>query len=154
MPEPNEPHATENASVRYQAEDARISPVILTGIALILLAIVVHAATAWMYIVFASQEDARQAPMPPLVAEKRLKFPRDLKAQRLPGPILQTNEALDLAKFRRAEEARLHSYGWVDAKSGRVHIPIAEAMKRLADPATAKAHGIRVEERKPKGAPR
>ena len=37
----------------------------------------------------------------------------------------------------------LSSYGWVDRRRGIVRIPIDEAMRLLADPKTAEAHGIR-----------
>jgi len=55
--------------------------------------------------------------------------------------------------LRRAEDRRLSNYGWVDRKTGVVHIPIEEAMRQLADPDVAKVHGIRVE-LDPKGARR
>ena len=46
-----------------------------------------------------------------------------------PPPQLQTNPASDLARLRSAAERRLDSYGWIDRKSGIVHIPIAQAMQ-------------------------
>jgi hypothetical protein len=49
-----------------------------------------------------------------------------------PGPRLQTDAAGDLQKFRADEERRLNSYYWVDKQNGIVHIPIEEAMKKLA----------------------
>jgi hypothetical protein len=49
-----------------------------------------------------------------------------------PAPALQTAPATDLAKFRAAEEARLHSYFWVDRAHGIAHIPIEQAMRELA----------------------
>ena len=49
-----------------------------------------------------------------------------------PGPRLQTDAAGDLQKFRADEERRLNSYYWIDKEKGTVHIPIDEAMKKLA----------------------
>lgn len=49
-----------------------------------------------------------------------------------PVPRLETEPAADLATLRASEDKRLDSYGWVDRQKGIVHIPIAEAMKRLA----------------------
>jgi hypothetical protein len=49
-----------------------------------------------------------------------------------PAPRLQVKEGPDFAKFRAAEERRLNTYYWVDRSKGIVHIPIAEAMKKLA----------------------
>ncbi len=49
-----------------------------------------------------------------------------------PGPRLQTDAAGDLQKFRTDEERRLNTYYWIDREKGTVHIPIDEAMKKLA----------------------
>lgn len=50
-----------------------------------------------------------------------------------PQPRLQTNPAEDLAKFRHEKEKRLNGYYWVDRKNGIVHIPIEQAMRKLAE---------------------
>ncbi|MBV9201744.1 MAG: hypothetical protein JOY83_18840 [Alphaproteobacteria bacterium] len=47
-------------------------------------------------------------------------------------PRLQTNPSEDLAQFRVDEDKQLNSYYWVDKQKGIVHIPIEEAMKRVA----------------------
>jgi hypothetical protein len=49
-----------------------------------------------------------------------------------PGPRLQTNAEGDLQKFRADEERRLNTYYWMDKQKGIVHIPIDQAMKKLA----------------------
>jgi hypothetical protein len=49
-----------------------------------------------------------------------------------PGPNLQTDSQADLKKLRAAEDKQLNSYYWIDKKKGVVHIPIEEAMKKLA----------------------
>lgn len=49
-----------------------------------------------------------------------------------PGPRLQTDPESDLRSFRAKEEQRLNTYYWVDKQSGVVHIPIEQAMKKLA----------------------
>jgi len=49
-----------------------------------------------------------------------------------PGPRLQTDAAGDLQKFRADEERRLNTYYWVDKQKGIVHIPIEQAMQKLA----------------------
>jgi hypothetical protein len=53
-----------------------------------------------------------------------------------PAPRLQVDPARDLAKFRAKENRRLNTYYWVNRQKGIVHIPIEQAMKKLA------AHGI------------
>jgi len=49
-----------------------------------------------------------------------------------PGPRLQTDAAGDLQRFRTDEERRLNTYYWIDKQNGIVHIPIEQAMKKLA----------------------
>jgi hypothetical protein len=49
-----------------------------------------------------------------------------------PAPNLQTDPAADMQKFVRAERARLDSAGWDDRAKGIGHIPIDEAMRRIA----------------------
>ena len=49
-----------------------------------------------------------------------------------PQPRLQTNPSADLAQFRVSEDKQLNGYYWIDKQKGLVHIPIEEAMKRVA----------------------
>lgn len=49
-----------------------------------------------------------------------------------PGPRLQTDPQGDLRAFRADEEKRLNSYYWMDKQKGIVHIPIVQAMQKLA----------------------
>jgi hypothetical protein len=48
-----------------------------------------------------------------------------------PEPRLQSTPRDDLAALRRAEDARLSSYGWSDRAAGLAHIPVEEAMQRI-----------------------
>jgi len=50
----------------------------------------------------------------------------------MPQPALQATPQQDLAQLRAREEQLLNTYYWVDRDKGIVHIPITEAMKRLA----------------------
>jgi hypothetical protein len=49
-----------------------------------------------------------------------------------PPPRLQTDPSEDLAKFLADEDKRLNTYYWIDKKKGVVHIPIQQAMQKLA----------------------
>jgi len=55
---------------------------------------------------------------------------RELKTA-MPEPALQTDPRQDLARLRAHEEQLLNTYYWADRDKGIVHIPIAEAMKRV-----------------------
>lgn len=49
-----------------------------------------------------------------------------------PGPRLQTDAEGDLRRFRAEEDKRLNSYYWINKSTGLVHIPIEQAMRKLA----------------------
>jgi hypothetical protein len=58
--------------------------------------------------------------------------PRPVTVPAIPAPRLQIDEPRALARHRAAEAKRLNSYGWVDRARGIAHIPIDEAMRRVA----------------------
>jgi len=51
---------------------------------------------------------------------------------KLPAPQLQIDPAQELAKFEAEERRRLDTYYWIDKQKGIIHMPIEEAMKKLA----------------------
>lgn len=54
--------------------------------------------------------------------------PRSATATAFPSPQLEPQPGLELATVRAEEDARLHSYGWIEKDKGLVHIPIERAM--------------------------
>jgi hypothetical protein len=48
-----------------------------------------------------------------------------------PGPHVEEYPALELKDLHRSEDAILSRYGWVDQKSGVVHIPIEKAIDEV-----------------------
>jgi len=50
----------------------------------------------------------------------------------VPAPRLQYDPAADMRTFLKIELARLNSGGWDDQARGEGHIPIDEAMRRIA----------------------
>jgi hypothetical protein len=144
MPEP-----TEHSDVRYESHDATLGPVLAMGVGIVLLGLVAHFVCLWMFDFFKARAAAHDPGLPPLAAKERPILPQKLDA--IPPPRLQVEEHADMKQFRQAEESRLNTYGWVDAKAGTVHMPIAEAMRLLSNPDFAKAKGIRVEPPKDKG---
>jgi len=89
-----------------------------------------------LYFVFVAQEAARQPP-PPIMRPDAAQMapPRPLLQVRPePPPELAARfAAQNLAEFRAQEDALLGSYGWVDKDLGRVHMPVAEAMRIVAE---------------------
>jgi len=49
-----------------------------------------------------------------------------------PAPRLQPNPRADMEAFHAAEMQRLNGTGWIDKAGGVVHIPIADAMRKMA----------------------
>src|SRR6185437_9280337 len=49
-----------------------------------------------------------------------------------PVPRLQSNPSEDMAGFRKQKLHQLNSTGWIDKAHGIVHIPIADAMRKIA----------------------
>jgi hypothetical protein len=54
-----------------------------------------------------------------------------------PEPHLQANPEVELAHLRQANRDRLNAWGWVDRSAGVAHMPIEEAISRLAVPEAA-----------------
>jgi hypothetical protein len=79
-----------------------------------------------MYRVLARREAAKQPP-PAEVARTEISEPL------VAFPRLLTSEPATLARFRAQEDAFLSSYGWVEKDRGIVRIPIAEAMRLVAE---------------------
>jgi hypothetical protein len=108
MPEPILPPA------RYEGADATARaaliafPAILAGLLLSVLLV------WWIY--------------PGTTVDRRLPSP----IPRYPSPRLQSDPAAAMRKFREAELTRLNSFGWDDRAKGLGHIPIDDAMRRIA----------------------
>jgi len=56
-----------------------------------------------------------------------------------PAPRLQAKPELELRALRKAADERLGSWGWVDRTAGKAHMPIGDAITRLAVPEPAAA---------------
>ena len=76
------------------------------------------------YLLLVSGERKLDAPPSP-IAEART--PRAV-----PGPGLQSTPERDLAALRRAEDEKLHGWGWVDRAAGVARVPVEVAVERVA----------------------
>ena len=114
------------SGVSYEKEDADTRMVIRAGILLALAALVASALVLFLFRWLAEREAKGDAPPPPMAA--------GLDPNRVPpAPRLQTLPTQDLDAARAEEERTLTTYGWVDEHAGTVRIPIAEAMRLLAE---------------------
>jgi hypothetical protein len=67
-----------------------------------------------------------------LYPESRLDRTMHLPLPLYPAPRLQVNPASDMQRFYSGEMLRLNSTGWEDKAHGVGHIPIADAMREIA----------------------
>ncbi|WP_434620904.1 hypothetical protein [Azospirillum sp. B2RO_4] len=67
----------------------------------------------------------------------------------MPEPRLQNDPPADFKRYKERSMERLTGYGWTDRERGIAHIPIGEAMRRVAEhgipdwPADARQEGRR-----------
>ena len=100
--------------------DVNIRAVFGFGIALFVVAAVIHL-LVWVLFGFFAGETATSTAAPPAITAAPDRVP--------PEPRLQTNPREDLRELRAHEDEVLNSYGWVDKNAGVARIPIDEAMK-------------------------
>ncbi len=112
MADASDPAAT-NEDVAYERSDWHVGAVGLVLLGIFLVLVIAPLALIWGY--------------PSAVSD----VSRQLRVE-LPVPRLQTNPPQDLANFRADEDRRLNGTYWIDRQKGIVHIPIAEAMEKLA----------------------
>lgn len=107
----------------YETRDVSVRAVLWLALGIVFAAVIVHVG---LWILLASlrseahQHDPRLSPL----AETQ---------PTPPAPRLQSAPSQDYQQFRREEDERLHSYGWVDREHKVVRIPIARAMELLAE---------------------
>ena len=76
----------------------------------------------WLFEFAAVQQAEKQQPASPLASTR----------EPTPEPRLQVHAPKELQEMRRAEDALLKNYGWIDQKTGIVRIPVDRAIELLA----------------------
>ena len=112
-------------AIDYERRDVDTEAVIHVGVAVGVVTIV--SAVLVLFLFNRLVDRARQAdpPNPPLARHEQGRKP--------PEPRLQEMPFKDIAALRAEEQAVLESYGWIDEKAGIARIPVAEAMKIVAE---------------------
>jgi hypothetical protein len=111
----------ETPGLGHEPSDATVRPIAMFGLGLFVLTVTALLLIGWMFDYFAARQTRLDTPPSPLAETRPLPL----------EPRLQVNPAQELREMRRAEEALLTSYGWVDQEAGLVRIPIARAMEML-----------------------
>lgn len=123
----------DNPDVAHESSDVNVRGIFGFGIGLAvgtgLVAVLLFGAFSVMVDRFNPPAPATSSPLTrtrPMVPESR-----QHTETAFPEPRLQPNAAEDLVKYREAEYRRLNTYGWVDQKTGTVHIPIDRAKELM-----------------------
>lgn len=107
----------------YEERDVAMRPIVVGAVALVIIMVATFVLMRIMDVEFRGRAADRSAARSPLAESYGRTEP--------PAPRLQENPRRDLAALRAREQAQLDGYGWIDRASGRVHVPVAQAMARL-----------------------
>ncbi|MEQ1756777.1 MAG: hypothetical protein ABL986_00535 [Vicinamibacterales bacterium] len=105
----------------YEHTDADVGTTVRFGVWLLVIAVVTHLALAGAFAGAISWTKETGEQRYPLAAGQQAPLP--------PAPQLQQYPDREMTAFRRTDAGTLASYGWVDRATGRVHIPIDEAIR-------------------------
>ena len=111
----------DNPAVVHEESDVDVRTIIGYGIALAVVAVVVHLFLWWLQSLYATQTERAQTIRYPLAAGQQDQLP--------PAPRLQDNPQQDLRDLRGRQQSLLDGYGWVNKEAGVARIPIEEAMR-------------------------
>ncbi len=121
-----------NPEVSYEHRDLSVRAVFGFFIVLAVVGVLIHFFVWGLFKDFGkSQFSAHPTTNPIGTSNEQLKEIGGDPAVAFPAPQLQPDPTADLNKFRAAEEEELNSYGWVDPKADKIHVPIERAMDLL-----------------------
>ena len=112
---------TQNSAPGHERRDVAVKRLLLFGAGLCVMVLFALAAM-WLLFGYYKAEQSLGPPASPLAQGQEIP----------PEPRLQVTEQADLKQTRKAEDAILTSYGWVDRPAGIVRIPIDRAIELLA----------------------
>ena len=108
--------------VGYELSDLKPKNIALFAAALAVTIALVLLVSHWLFEFAAVQQAEKQQPVSPLASMR----------EPTPEPRLQVHAPKELQEMRRAEDALLKNYGWIDQKTGIVRIPVDRAIELLA----------------------
>jgi len=127
----------------HEGSTLKIGPVLWFIIGLSVATVIVFFLMAGLFDAFANRAGKSEDHPSPLAGERQ-KLPPEPRLQLAPTKAEQLEEKLppnikedhplqEMKRVRAEEDAKLNSYGWVDQKTGVVHIPIEDAKKLLLE---------------------
>ena len=108
--------------LKYETEDFSPRAIRWFTAGLALLTVTVFVVMGWLLWALSDGRPPGQGVVTPTVPAPNMS----------PAPDLQVASSQDYQEIRAAEEAQLHTYGWVDRQGGIAAIPIERAMELLA----------------------
>lgn len=105
-------------SVGHETRDADIRPIVYTGIGLALTAAAVGVFVYGIFRYLGGHAIATIQSNPMSVEDQQIP----------PTPRLEEHPAIELQQLHANEDRMLSTYGWIDQKTGVVHIPIDRAI--------------------------
>lgn len=131
------------AGVRHESTSLKIGPVVWFMIGLGVATVIVFFLMVGLFDAFSNRAGKSEDRPSPLAGERQ-KLPPEPRlqlapttpeqlAEKLPPNIKDDHPLEEMKRFRGAEDTKLNSYGWVDEKSGVVHIPIEDAKRILLE---------------------
>jgi hypothetical protein len=121
----------------HELSDAKVKPLIESGILLVVISVVSFWSMDWFMTVLQDLE-AKQTPAGnELTAEREIpagvpllevKYPTSFMGN--PAVFFSMN---NLPAYYAPQQVKLHSYGWVDETQKLVHIPIEKAMQKAVE---------------------
>jgi hypothetical protein len=127
----------------HEPSSLNIAPVIWFLIGLSVATVIVFFLMIGLFDAFSNRaRESEERPSP--LASERQKLPPEPRLQlaptseeqlekKLPPNLKDDHPLQEIKRVRGEEDSKLNSYGWVDEKSGLVHIPIDEAKKLLLE---------------------
>jgi len=111
--------------MKYETKDISTRIVVWFAVALVIGAAAVHV-VIWLLQVYLGGLNERAYPREYPMANVGA-------PQQPPAPRLQAQPREELKNMRAEEDRVLRGYGWADAQTGKVQIPIEEAMRLLGE---------------------
>lgn len=129
--------------VGHEGSALKIGPVVWFMIGLGVATVIVFLLMAGLFDAFANRAGKSEDRPSPLAGERQ-KLPPEPRLQlapttaeqledKRPPNIKEDHPLQEMKRVRAEEDAKLNSYGWVDEKSGVVHIPIEDAKRLLLE---------------------
>jgi hypothetical protein len=118
----------------YERQDLQASGILYFLLSLVVVTVLCMFGLKGFYVYLDHREKAGQSAVNPLVTNIPVDtqhvgpgYPQTV----FPSPKLEEDERGQLSGFLTSEENTLYTYGWVDEKAGKIHIPIERAMDLL-----------------------